>query len=154
MAATTTESAQAPAVPAPRPPAPPDGLPQRLDLARTPEGSLALLTNSLMSPVRQIVDGGAIVSLLTGGLLLIVFTMVHREPLGEYITAICVGGSLVTIGGIFAWGAHQANAKERLASIGANKEIRIAAIAATKDLGNTPIPDPPLPPAQHPGGHL
>jgi len=69
------------------------------------------------------------------GLLLIVFTLIHRSALEEYITAIAVGGGLVVVGGILAWAGYQANAKERLASITANKEIRLASIAATKDLG-------------------
>ncbi len=95
-----------------------------------------------MSPVRAIVDSGAIASLLTGGLLLIVFTLIHRSALEEYITAIAVGGGLVVVGGILAWAGYQANAKERLASITANKEIRLASIAATKDLGQN-VPDQP-----------
>lgn len=108
----------------------------RLNLAQTPEGSLALLTGSLIGPVRTIVDGGAITSLLTGGLLLIIFDLVHRAPLGEYITANAVGGALLLTGGLLAWAGHRSNARERLAALEANKALRLAGLT----LAEKPLP--------------
>lgn len=131
--------------------APAQGRAERLTLAQTPEGSLALLTDSLLSPIRRIVDGGAIVSLLTGGLLLILFNIGHHLPLGEYITANAVGGGLLLVGGLLSWAGYASNAKERLASLAANKEIRLAAIAATRQLGEQPVN---LQPEANPGSPL